>query len=194
MAVFIGLWSTSIESEFGVLLPGTGGPSKCFFFWTKRIKIWTNTMKTWMVRWEDGNIGVLWPTVVELCWGNSIPNMWYGDDWVGEAKGVNPWGESSSCMTDSSSEASESLCNGDGFLELNTFQMHGVLPVFPLWVMVYITGVHVLMVEVVEDLGWPCVCSAVPKVLHGKFPFLGTFCRIHIAHSIHVRSGWKSVH
>ena len=32
---------------------------------------------------------------------------------------------------------------------------------------------------------------AVPKVWHGKFPFLGTFCRMHIAHSIRVRSGWK---
>ena len=32
---------------------------------------------------------------------------------------------------------------------------------------------------------------AVPKVRHEKLPFLGTVCRIHIAHSIHVRSGWK---
>ena len=32
---------------------------------------------------------------------------------------------------------------------------------------------------------------AVPKAWHEKLPFLGTVCRIHIAHSIHVRSGWK---
>ena len=30
---------------------------------------------------------------------------------------------------------------------------------------------------------------AVPKAWHEKLPFLGTVCRIHIAHSIHVRSG-----
>ena len=30
---------------------------------------------------------------------------------------------------------------------------------------------------------------AVPKARHEKLPFLGTVCRIHIAHSIHVRSG-----
>ena len=32
---------------------------------------------------------------------------------------------------------------------------------------------------------------AVLKARHEKLPFLGTVCRIHIAHSIHVQSGWK---
>src|ERR1700683_10363 len=32
---------------------------------------------------------------------------------------------------------------------------------------------------------------AVPKARHGKFPFPDPFCKIHVAHSVHVRSGGK---